>query len=257
MQETLEYTDLLRLIDERATAFRTAIAAAPGLDAQVPSCPDWTLLDLAEHIGVGRRRWAATVAAGPGATARAEPLGDTTAPRELEALLAWLAESTELLLDALRAAEPDRACFTGWGASQSPHTCAGVARRQLHEYAVHTYDAQLTAGAPEPLPTEVALDGVEEFLHTCNATTSPWPGEPTTLDYRAAEGRSWRLTLDGAGARAARLPAGGAAQAPGVCADAAASDLVLVMYGRLPLETLVIGGDRAVLDQLVEWDPEE
>ncbi|GAA5030566.1 hypothetical protein [Streptomyces siamensis] len=36
---------------------------------------------------------------------------------------------------------------------------------------MHTYDAQLTVGAPLPLPYEVALDGVEEFLSTICTTT--------------------------------------------------------------------------------------
>lgn len=70
MEETLEFADLLRLMDERSTAFRAAVAPAPSLDVQVPTCPEWTLFDLAQHIGEGRRDWAATVAAGPAA---AEP----------------------------------------------------------------------------------------------------------------------------------------------------------------------------------------
>ncbi|ROR45746.1 maleylpyruvate isomerase N-terminal domain-containing protein [Kitasatospora cineracea] len=68
MHRTPEFPDLLRLIDERAAAFRAAIAAAPSLDLPVPTCPGWTLFDLVQHIGEGRRRWAAAVAAGPDAT---------------------------------------------------------------------------------------------------------------------------------------------------------------------------------------------
>ncbi|WP_177153850.1 hypothetical protein [Streptomyces sp. 2131.1] len=40
-----EYSALLRLIEERSAAFRSAVAAAPGLGAPVPSCPEWTLFD--------------------------------------------------------------------------------------------------------------------------------------------------------------------------------------------------------------------
>lgn len=54
--KTLEFPDLLRLIDERSTAFRTAVASAPSLDVQVPTCPEWTLFDLVQHLGVGRRK---------------------------------------------------------------------------------------------------------------------------------------------------------------------------------------------------------
>jgi hypothetical protein len=73
-------------------------------------------------------------------------------------MLAWLAASTQELLDALREAGPDRGCWAWWGASQSPRTCGAVARHQLKEVAVHTYDAQVTVGAPQPLPDEVDGD---------------------------------------------------------------------------------------------------
>lgn len=47
MEKTLEFPELLRLIDERSTAFRAAVAAAPSLDVQVPTCPEWTLSAVA------------------------------------------------------------------------------------------------------------------------------------------------------------------------------------------------------------------
>jgi len=250
--ETLDFSDLLRLIDDRSEAFRAAIAAAPTLDVTVPSCPEWTLLDLAHHIGEGRRSWAATVAAGP-ADAKSDAEGAPAAPTEREALLAWLAESTRELVDALRAAGPDRGCWVWWEGSQSPPTCHAVARHQLQQFAVHTYDAQLTLGDPQPLPAEVALDGVEEFQFTCCATTAAWPHDPATVDYHATEGRSWRLQLSADGARATRLAA------PGAGADVSvwgtAGELVLFFYGRIPPESLKTEGDRRIIDQLFAWDP--
>ncbi|MFD5936002.1 maleylpyruvate isomerase N-terminal domain-containing protein, partial [Streptomyces sp. NPDC060333] len=63
------------------------------------------------------------------------------------------------LLDALRKAGPDRGCRTWWGTSQSPLTCGAVARHRLQEIAVHTYDAQVTAGAPQSLPDAAGRDG--------------------------------------------------------------------------------------------------
>ena len=68
--KTLEFPDLLRLIDERSTAFRAAVASAPSLDVQVPTCPEWTLFDLVQHLGEVHRSWAATIAAGPDAPAK-------------------------------------------------------------------------------------------------------------------------------------------------------------------------------------------
>lgn len=198
------------------SAVKIAVQLPEHSDRQPETCPEWTLFDLAQHLGEGRRRWAATVAAGPAAAAPARPgpEGAPTAPREREALLAWLAASTQQLLDALREAGPDRGCWTWWGTSQSPQTCGAVARHQLQEITVHTYDAQLTVGAPQPLPDEVALDGVEAFLSTCCATTSAWPHEPAAVVYHATEGRSWRLWLSADGARTARLPQPGTMPTP-------------------------------------------
>jgi hypothetical protein len=108
-------------------------------------------------------------------------------------MLAWLAAATQQLLDALREAGPDRGCWTWWADSQSPQTCGAVALHQLQEIAVHTYDAQVTLGASQPLPDEVAIDGVEDFQFTCCATTVAWPHEPAVVDYtppRAAPGAS-------------------------------------------------------------------
>ncbi|MCQ4211744.1 maleylpyruvate isomerase family mycothiol-dependent enzyme [Streptomyces longispororuber] len=247
------FTDLLRLIDDRATAFRAAIAAAPDLDAQVPTCPGWTLRDLAQHLGERRHFWAVTVAAGPAdVPPTVEP---TPAPREREALLAWLADAFQRFLDALRTVGPDRACWTWWGASESPRTTGAVARHQLQEMAVHTYDAQLTAGIPQPLPYEAALDGIDEFLSTCCATTSPWPHHPAKVDFHTTDGHTWRLILSPRGAVVARPPITGVLPAASVRAPA--PDLVLALHGRIPLDTLELAGDSAYFDLLAEWEPED
>ncbi|WP_408059368.1 maleylpyruvate isomerase N-terminal domain-containing protein [Streptomyces europaeiscabiei] len=37
------------------TAFRAAVASAPSLDVQVPTCLEWTLFDLVQHLGEGLR----------------------------------------------------------------------------------------------------------------------------------------------------------------------------------------------------------
>jgi uncharacterized protein (TIGR03083 family) len=268
VEKTLEFPVLLQLIDERSTAFRTAVMSAPGLDLKVPTCPDWTLLDLVQHLGAVHRRWAAAVNAGPAAAPPAKSVseGVEAAPREREALLAWSAASTQQLLGALREAGPDRGCWTWWGTSQSPQTSGAVARHQVQEVAVHTYDAQITLGTPQPLPDEAALDGIDEFLSTCVATTDAWPHEAAAVDFHATEGRSWRLSLSADGARTARLPAPGtmpataAGQGPDT-ADASArgtaGEVVLVLYDRIPIDSLQLDGDRRLFYQLSAWDPDE
>ncbi|SNT63177.1 TIGR03083 family protein [Asanoa hainanensis] len=255
MRRVLEFPEVLRLIEDRSAAFRAVVASAPDLDAPVPSCPEWTLRELAQHLGDGRRRQAAIVAAGPGAQPppKTDPKGAPTAPRDRAALDAWLAESTELMLDAMRAAGPARGCWTWWGDSQAPQTSGAVARHQIQELAVHTYDAQLTEGAAQPLPADVAVEGVDEFLTTVSATTVPWPFKPATIDLHATEGGSWRLTLDADGVRCADLAAD--AEPGNLAIRGAASDLVLYFYARVPLDVLETTGDTEPMERLADWDP--
>jgi uncharacterized protein (TIGR03083 family) len=264
VEATLEFPNLLRLIDARSTAFRAAVMSAPDLEQQVPTCPDWTLLDLTRHLGEVHRFWTAAVDAGPAAAPPAESAvaGAETAPRDRGALLAWSAASTRQLLDALREAGPDRGCWTWWGESQSPQTSGAVARHQLQEVMVHTYDAQITADAPQPLPGEAALDGVDEYLTTCCEGTDPWPHEAAAIDFHAAEGRSWRISLSADGARTTRLPApdalraaaGESPEAAAASARGTAADLVLTLYGRIPIDSLQIDGDRRQLERFRDWD---
>ncbi|MEU7298896.1 maleylpyruvate isomerase N-terminal domain-containing protein [Streptomyces sp. NPDC007206] len=153
--------------------------------------------------------------------------------------------TTQRLLDALREAGPGRGCWTWWGTWQSPRTCGAVARHQLQEIAVHTYDAQLTAGAPQPLPDEVALDGVEDFLFTCCATTAAWPHRPAVVDYHATEAAPGAPgcppTAHGPPACPAR-PRTRPTPPPG--------------HGRLPLDSLKLDGDRRLFELLQAWEPE-
>ncbi|MFI5832270.1 maleylpyruvate isomerase N-terminal domain-containing protein [Micromonospora sp. NPDC051300] len=259
MHTTLTFSDHLRLIDDGAAAFRATIAAAPSLDMAVPTHPGRTLVDLVHHVGLSRRKSAAVVAAGPADGPPEKSAWDdgTGAPREREALLAWWTESVAHLTDVLRAAGPDRGCWTWWDDSPSPQTSGAWARRQVPEIAVHTYDAQLTLGAPQPLSEEVALDGFDDCQFTLCATNVAWPHEPATVDYHATEGRSWRLRLSPDGAQVARrAPAAGEDRAAvDASARGTASDLVLFFYGRVPLESLTFAGDRRVFDRLAAWDP--
>ena len=65
---------------------------------------------------------------------------------------------------------------------------------------MHTYDVQLTGGAPQPIPEKIALDGFDDCLFTLCATTVAWPYDPAIVDYHATEGHAWRLRLSHDGA---------------------------------------------------------
>lgn len=258
----MEFPVLLRLIDERSAAFRAAAEAAPGLEQQVPTCPEWTLFELIRHLGHVHRFWAAAVNAGPADAAPAEPASEfdeaEAAAVDLKALLAWSAESTGLLLDALRAAGPERGCWTWWGGSRTPQIAGAVARHQVQEAMVHAYDAQITVGAErvEPFPDEAALDGVDEFLTTCCEGADPWPhGGTSVLEFQVTGGDAWRVSLGADGTRTTRRPSAPAdPDAAFASARGTAAELVLALYGRAPLESLELQGDLRQLELFRDWD---
>jgi uncharacterized protein (TIGR03083 family) len=251
------FEDRLRLIDERSAALRDAVGAADQ-ETGIPGCPDWTVRDLVVHLGRVQRFWAATVTAGPALRPPAEDAIADALPGPLpnDELLAWSARSTLVLLDALRETGPERACWTWWAESGNPATSAAVARHQVQEAAVHARDAQEAAGAARPLPPAVAVDAVDEFLNVGFGSMDGWPHSPARVALVADEGPAWTLILDSTGASAVR---GGPGDGPGPGAVVAgpASDLLLALYRRTPVDSgrLRLTGDGDLVRQLVVWPP--
>ena len=244
MTDAPPFPDLLDLIDERSAVFRGALAVAD-LEARVPGCPDWSLRDLAAHLGGVQRFWAAIVAAGPAdgppqAPIDREPHGD---------LVEWSAASTRLLLESLRAAGPDRACWAWWGDSEAPMTSGAVARHQVQEAAVHAFDAQETTGKPEPIPAGIAVDAIDEFLVVSLGSQGEWPHRPSRIAFSAVEGPTWVLDLTPEGARSDPAESG----EPVATLHGSASDLILAIFKRIPLNNLEIDGDRAAAQELLSW----
>src|SRR4051794_38636113 len=243
----MTFDELLTLVDDRSAALRSAAAAASSLEARVPGCPDWTLDDLIYHLGTVQRFWAVvTRLADVSAPPTAEQRGDTDPQGDL---LEWSAESTALLLAALRAAGPESPAWTWWAESGAPMTAEAAARHQVQEAAVHAYDAQETVGRPEPLPAAVAGDGVAGFGSVGMASVGKWPHRPARAAFTAAEGPSWVVDLSRAGAQLD--PAAGGE--PVATVHGPASDLVLALYNRIPADAVRVDGDRSVFTDLLAW----
>lgn len=245
MPETPAFENLLTLVEDRSAALRDSYAGSPDPDVRVPSCPDWSLRDLVEHVTEVQRFWAAAVAAGPSETPPALAPTDDALPADL---LTRSAVATKELIAALRASGPATGCWTWWSDSDVPMTSGAVARHQVQEAAVHAFDAQLATGTPQPVPAIVALDGITEFIGISHGTADPWPYKPARIGLHAAEGESWLLDLKAPGS----LVLDGQ---PETVADlhGSASDLLLTLHGRLPLGSLRSQGDRATLENLLSW----
>ncbi|WP_326765382.1 maleylpyruvate isomerase family mycothiol-dependent enzyme [Streptomyces sp. NBC_01591] len=144
----------------RTDALRNTIRGAD-LGATVPTCPDWTLRELAVHIG-GAHRWVGEIVR----TRATEEVPDERVPEftpgsdDPAVLDAWLAEGAARTVEALRAEGPDEKVWS-WAWERSTGFWA---RRMAHETIVHHADAALTARTGYEVAPELAADTIEEWL---------------------------------------------------------------------------------------------
>lgn len=209
-------------IGRESQAFASVLNDAP-LDGRVRCCPDWSLRDLAWHLGRVQRFWAAVIRVG--ADIQPEFVTRVPGPVDASELAAWMRASTRDLLDALDTTPADSPAWTWW---RDDRTVGAIARHQVQEVAVHRWDAQSVASTPEPLAQDVADDGLDEFVGIARQLRAPAPIMFTTTD----SGRSVSVTED----------------PPTVTVSGAASDLVLLLYGRVSPDAVRVDGDRTTLD---------
>jgi uncharacterized protein (TIGR03083 family) len=190
------------------------------LSARVEHCGDWTLYDLADHLGRDNL-WAAA--------AVTERRGDheaPAAPRDPVALASWFGDTADVLLQALDT-DPSAPAWT----ISPPPTVGFWQRRRCLETLVHRWDAEHALGADGPLDPALAADGVAEVIDTMTprqirlGRIGPLPHaiRLTASDVPS----SWVLGLGDPVAA--------------ICATAA--QLLLLLWGRLPAD-----------DQAITWD---
>jgi len=227
---------------ERDTAALAEALRGP-LDARVPTCPDWTLADLADHVGGFSAFWTHVVCEGAGRPKTPFPDRPSGA-----AAGDWYAELAGHLLAELRASRPDTPVWT-W--APDDQSAGFVARRAAHELAVHRFDAQLAGGKADPIDAALAADGIEEIF-TMIAVAEAVParrdrvgrGEGQTLHLHGTDrSDEWLLTLSPDGVEVDRRHGKGDLALRG-----AVSDLELVLYRRPPLGEVERFGDGDALE---------
>ena len=178
-----------RLLDElvlHTTAFADAVRAASP-DARVAACPEWSVRDLAGHLG-GVHRWSADTVLGRRPKLVRRDVTDPPLPESEDEVSAWLLQGAAQVAEAVREVGED----TEVGGFGGPVPVRFWARRQCHETLVHRGDAELAAGR-EPwtdVAPEVAADGVDEHLELIVLSAKRRPelhGDGRTLHLHATD----------------------------------------------------------------------
>ena len=236
---------LYREIPAWTDRLATLVAGAdPG--APVPTTPEWTLAELAAHVGFAFR-WMTTIVATQATTAVAHrDTRGTPRPDDPTLLPSWLREGATELTDAVRSTGPSTPVWT-WAGGLRP--AQWWLQRNLGELVVHVADAALALGEPVEIDSELGAVGIDEWLEIL-----PFLQSSVTPDA-LAPGRSMHLhALDG-GEWLLRATADGLSWEHGHAkADVAvrgdAGSLYLLLNRRIPADDprFEVHGDRQILD---------
>jgi uncharacterized protein (TIGR03083 family) len=214
--------DPIPTIRREADAFLAA--ARQGLDPKVPGCPEWTVGDLAYHLGSMYRFHAAHVQRG--ITSKPEEL-DLVDPPDSE-LLQWVDDGVDELLIAFRSVDPQLPAWN-W-APQAPQVAAFWPRRMAIETAVHRWDGQSAFNDAQGIDLELAVDGIDEML-TVIGPAHTKPDFPTgTVVVRPTDDRDavWAVrTAPDTFEVLADVPA-----SPDAVIEGTATALLLAFWGR-------------------------
>jgi uncharacterized protein (TIGR03083 family) len=163
MPTHLSLDDHLAGLQRSGAALRDAAAAA-GLAASVPTCPDWNVTDLVIHQGMVHR-WAAANLRGE---ADHDTSASTAAGRAAADVLGWYADGLAALIETVHATPDDATAMVFLNDAPPPRRF--WARRQCHETTIHGVDAQSAALGRWPttsaadIDPALAADGIDELL---------------------------------------------------------------------------------------------
>ena len=242
----MESKRLLECLDADFHRMREVVAGAD-LTAMVPSCPEWTVADLARHVGAVYLHKVECMRLGTHPAEWPPPGLNSEDP------VALLDRAYPALAAEFAARAPESHSFTWYEPDQ---TVGFWIRRMAQETVIHRVDAELGAGVePASIPSDLAHDGIDEFLVAFVAFgAAAYPEEYSTL-LAESDGRAVRLSTPDV-AWLVRLTVAGIEVAHGEADNAAATvhgdpaDLLLWVWGRVGDASVTIAGDSEAVTDL-------
>lgn len=231
--------------DRYLSALRTegdalAAAASKDLAAQVPSCPEWDVAELVRHTGEVHRHKAAVVRSG---SSEAKWVDREKGPTPPDEVIDWYRAGLDDLLDLFTITDANQPAWT-WGTGT---TVGWWMRRMAQETAVHRWDAENATGAAGPIDTDLAVDGIDEFLgEFIPGEEIPWEGRDGTIHLHCTDtDGEWTVGL-----RTGEVPIYETGHSKG---DAAvrgrAGDLLLYLWRRVDSSAVEVLGDSDLAER--------
>lgn len=160
-------------------------------------------------------------------------------------VLPWFGESRSIFSKSLDEADFEtlRPTFTG------PQPASWYLRRLANELAMHRWDVQAAISSPDSIEADLARDGIDEVLeifvpNRLDFDTLNGVGETIHFHSTDAEDGEWLLRL-----QADRVDWELGHAKGDVAARGTMSDLLLLIWGRIPPARVEVFGDAALLDR--------
>ena len=153
-----------------------------------------------------------------------------TPPKDSPEFVDWFRSGTASLLEQLSSAPADDEC---WSWFQPGRRVGWWARRMALEAVVHRSDADAAQGKELSVASDVAADGIDEYLDVFVAASRAAHGAPAgpTMSFECTDrSERWWLDLSGPGERTVSRESRDASVR--ICGPA--DQLLLIIWGRVP-----------------------
>jgi uncharacterized protein (TIGR03083 family) len=143
----------------------------------------------------------------------------------------WFRSQTSRLVAALDSAHDGEPVWTWW---EPARTVGFVRRRQMIEVAVHGWDAGNAVGRPPSIPAAVATEGLQEFADVMSKDLREGPSPaPVRVVARDADFDCVMFNDP---------------KKVSVVLEGSASDLLLSLWGRRPVDSPIVTASLACVD---------
>lgn len=232
-----DYKHLLRVEAARLSQVEPA-----HLELELPHIEGWTVRSVVGHTGWVFRFAKLSLQADP---ENPPSRSSVSEPPPGDDVLEWFSAGSQELQAELDSTDLDaiRPTFTG------PQPASWWLRRLSHEVSIHRWDAESAFGSPDPIDARQARDGIDEVLEVFAPKRMQFPslagqGETVHLHATDIDDGEWLMTYGPDSIEWNHSHAKG-----DVAARGPVSDLLLLLWSRIPASRLEIFGDAKLLDR--------